>query len=380
MTQKEFDYLVLGASGHVGSAVLNNLPAGTRRLAAVHNAEKLQLASDPEIERVVTDVADTDALRELFLMTRRAFLLNPPADPSKDTNAEELKTARSIASALEGSGIEKVVIASTYGAQPGNGIGDLSVLFEFERLVNVAEIPTAINRGAYYFTNLDQLFDAARQGGIETPFPPSREMPKPVSTAWRCPRGRGRVRLPWLNTLQRLCHPSSPSPSWHKACFGACRGNCERPSPLGELGGIALRFSSSSTEVVQSSSPYRKVFERGRRWREVRSRPAIVFWKNDDRDWRSPISTMASVYTWSFTYVGQFPIPTACLQQAIANVRQPQDALRCQMGQQFLSRGLDCPIDLGMPDQMPLPADTRRQFRGRGIPAAEERQQRSSGR
>jgi uncharacterized protein YbjT (DUF2867 family) len=177
MTQKEFDYLVLGASGHVGFAVLNNLPAGTRRLAAVHNAEKLQLASYPEIERVVTDVADTDALRELFLITRRAFLLNPPADPSKDTNAEELKTARSIASALEGSGIEKVVVASTYGAQPGDGIGDLSVLFEFERLVEAAEIPTAINRGAYYFTNLDQLIDAARQGSIETPFPPSREMP-----------------------------------------------------------------------------------------------------------------------------------------------------------------------------------------------------------
>jgi hypothetical protein len=55
-----------------------------------------------------------------------------PAKPSTDTVAEEQKTLSSILKALENSGIEKVVAESTYGAQPGEGVGDLGVLYDME--------------------------------------------------------------------------------------------------------------------------------------------------------------------------------------------------------------------------------------------------------
>ncbi len=118
------------------------------------------------------------SIRSILQKGRRAFLLNPPADIKGDTNAEELKTARSIAAALEGSGLEKLVVASTYGALDGAGIGDLSVLYEFERLVKASGIPAAINRGAYYFTNLDMLLQPAKETGrLLTPFPEDMKMP-----------------------------------------------------------------------------------------------------------------------------------------------------------------------------------------------------------
>ncbi|WP_240233293.1 hypothetical protein [Devosia lacusdianchii] len=78
---------------------------------------------------------------------------------------------------MDGSGLEKVVLASTYGAQEGDGIGDLSVLYKLERLVEASGIPTAINRAAYYFTNLNMLLEPAKEGWLPTAFPDDLEIP-----------------------------------------------------------------------------------------------------------------------------------------------------------------------------------------------------------
>ena len=78
----------------------------------------------------VADIRDTDAMRAVFRTGRRAFLLNPPAVPSGNTDAEERANVAAILSALDGSGLEKVVAASTYGAFEGERCGDLTVLHE----------------------------------------------------------------------------------------------------------------------------------------------------------------------------------------------------------------------------------------------------------
>lgn len=172
-------YVILGASGNVGSAVIGALRVtGEKIIAVVHSAQRAAAIERDGIEPVVADVADTARLRSIFQKGRRAFLLNPPADTRKDTNAEELNNIRGIAAALDGSGLEKLVVASTYGALDGDGIGDLSVLYEFERLAKASGIPTAINRGAYYFTNLDMLLQPAKETGcLATTFPVDLKMP-----------------------------------------------------------------------------------------------------------------------------------------------------------------------------------------------------------
>jgi hypothetical protein len=55
--------------------------------------------------------------------------------------------------AVNGSALEKVVAASTYGAQQGDALGDLSTLCQLEEGLRSQPIPAAINRGAYYMTN-----------------------------------------------------------------------------------------------------------------------------------------------------------------------------------------------------------------------------------
>ena len=138
-------YAVLGASGHVGSAVVEALRTAGEDLVAVVRSSTGAILHRLDVEIRVIDVLDTDGLRNIFKEAQRAFLLNPPADPSVDTDAAEMATAKSIAEALSGTEMEKVVLASTYGAQPGERIGDLSVLYAFETMVRDSGIPTAVN-------------------------------------------------------------------------------------------------------------------------------------------------------------------------------------------------------------------------------------------
>lgn len=171
-------FIVLGASGNVGSEVVKALTAaGQPVLAVVHSEEKSVRLRSRLVEPIVVDLTDGEALRAILRRGRRAFLLNPPGDPAGDSTAQELATVRSISGALADSGLEKIVVASTYGAQQGEEIGDLSTLHEFERLAVASGIPTAINRGAYYFTNLDMLADAAREGSLPTAFPADFVLP-----------------------------------------------------------------------------------------------------------------------------------------------------------------------------------------------------------
>ncbi|MBJ3785466.1 NmrA family NAD(P)-binding protein [Devosia sediminis] len=171
-------FIVLGATGHVGSQVVKGLgEAGKPVLAVVHSAERARELEAAGVEPVVADVRDRGKLGAVFARGNRAFLLNPPGDPTGDSNRAELETARSITDALHGSGLEKIVVASTYGAQTGDSIGDLSTLHDFEQRALASGIPASINRAAYYFTNLDMLVDAAREGVVPTAFPEDFVLP-----------------------------------------------------------------------------------------------------------------------------------------------------------------------------------------------------------
>lgn len=171
-------FIVLGATGHVGSAVATALLASGAEVTAVTRDEgKAADWRRRGATAAVVDVTDSDALRAVFRQGRRAFLLNPPAPPATDTDAQERRTFRHIVAALDGSGLEKLVVQSTYGAQSGEAIGDLSVLYDFERALAAQPIPTTVLRGAYYMSNWDAMLAPARQGTLPTLYPAELAIP-----------------------------------------------------------------------------------------------------------------------------------------------------------------------------------------------------------
>jgi uncharacterized protein YbjT (DUF2867 family) len=167
-------HIILGATGHVGSTVADELLSRGEPITVVtRDRRKAERYVARGAEAAVLDIADTAALGALFRRARSAFVLMPPADPATDTVAEERRMVRSIVEALDGSTIGRAVVQSTYGAQPGEGIGDLGVLHELEQGVLALGLCTAVVRGAYYMTNWDAALATARDTGEVLSFLPA---------------------------------------------------------------------------------------------------------------------------------------------------------------------------------------------------------------
>jgi uncharacterized protein YbjT (DUF2867 family) len=172
-------HIILGATGHVGSAVAMALLDQREAVTVVtRDARRAEPFRRRGAVVAVADIHDTDASRAVLQRGSSAFLLMPPADPSTDTVAEERRTVANIVRAIQGTDLKKLVVQSTYGAQPGEGLGDLAVLYELERAVVALGKPTSVVRAAYYMSNWDSALATARdEGVVHTFFPPDLALP-----------------------------------------------------------------------------------------------------------------------------------------------------------------------------------------------------------
>jgi uncharacterized protein YbjT (DUF2867 family) len=172
-------HIVLGGTGRVGSATVAAL---LERGEAVTIVTRGGPAADAWKARgaklAIADVHDAQSLRRVFEQGRRLLLVNPPADPATDTDAEERSTGASIATALEGCGFDRVVVQSTYGARAGQRIGDLSTLHELERAVQIRVSAPIVLRAAYFMSNWDFALETAKnEGVVQSLLPASFQLP-----------------------------------------------------------------------------------------------------------------------------------------------------------------------------------------------------------
>jgi uncharacterized protein YbjT (DUF2867 family) len=172
-------HIIFGGTGHIGSHLSQILLDQRHAVTVVtHDEHKRQVWEKKGARVAVLDVLEVDDVRRVLALGSRAYLLNPPAPPASDTVMEERKTARALLSAISGSSLERVVAESTYGAQAGDGIGDLGVLYDLERGLAQLPIPTAVIRGAYYMSNWDLALQSARaEAVVHTLFPADFELP-----------------------------------------------------------------------------------------------------------------------------------------------------------------------------------------------------------
>ena len=161
-------HVVVGATGHLGSAVARSLlDRGEPVTVVTRSPEKARPWESDGATAVVVDVHDPEALRAVLPEGGRLFALNPPADPTGgDTDAEENRTGDAIAAAIRGAGRERVVALSTYGARPGTRIGDLGTLYRFEQHLTDLHTPVAVVRVAYLLSNWDGVLTPARNDGV----------------------------------------------------------------------------------------------------------------------------------------------------------------------------------------------------------------------
>ena len=160
-------HIILGGNGHIGSVLAETLLSQGEPVTIVSRDSSSESKWRKLGAQVaVADVHDASRLEKVFAQGKRLFLLNPPAAPASDTDVEERKSVASILAAVKNSGLEKVVAQSTYGAQPGQHIADLGVLYELEQGLSKLSVASSIIRAAYYMSNWDFSLQSAQQEGI----------------------------------------------------------------------------------------------------------------------------------------------------------------------------------------------------------------------
>lgn len=248
-------YIILGSTGHVGSAVARTLldrgqpvTVVTRDAANAEDLRKLGAAV------AVADVSDAAALRKVFQSGRRAFLLNPPGDIAGDPSEDEERTISSIVSALEGSGLEKIVAASTYGAQPGERLGDLSTLFAMEQALNRQAIPVTNNRAAYYMSNWDASVESARERGtVKTFYPVQFQLPMVAPADIGAFAAESLLEPPEQNGLRMIEGPDRYSSEDVAEAFAVALGKPVRAVEIPETEWLATFRKMGFSEVAAES-------------------------------------------------------------------------------------------------------------------------------
>ncbi|RWC30893.1 NmrA family NAD(P)-binding protein [Mesorhizobium sp.] len=269
-------FIVTGANGHVGSAVVSTLLiTGHPVTAVLHSTNSIEKWRKRGAQTAVVDVRDTDKLHTVFKTGTRAFLLNPNADVSTDTDREEHATVRSIVAALEDSGLEKVVAASTYGAQPGERCGDLNILYDFEQALAAQPIPATIQRAAYYMSNWDDLVDAAKQGVLPTMLPADMKLPMVAPADLGKAAARHLLEPPHAQDVHYVEGPERYSPGDVANVFAAALDNPVRVEVIPRDQWIAaykkLGFSAAAADSyarmtavsIDSGFAMSEPFERG---------------------------------------------------------------------------------------------------------------------
>ena len=172
-------HIILGGTGHVGSALATRLLAMHEPVTIVsHNGDTMSEWESKGARVAIADVNDPAALRDVLASGTRLFLLNPPAAPDTDTDAVERRSVASILEALDGLTPERVVVHSTYGAQRGEACGDLNILYALEQGVVDKPYDVHVQRAAYYYSNWDMaLEEATKTGAITSFYPADFELP-----------------------------------------------------------------------------------------------------------------------------------------------------------------------------------------------------------
>jgi len=165
-------YVVLGASGHTGHIVANQLLAGGQKVRVVgRNAAHLQPLAAKGAETFIADVTDAATLAQAFRQADSAYVMIPPNTTSNDPLGYSNRVGDAIAAAVQNAGTKNVVALSSIGADKASGTGPVVGLHNLEQKLNQINGANVLHlRAGYFMENALPQVNAVRQmGAVATP-------------------------------------------------------------------------------------------------------------------------------------------------------------------------------------------------------------------
>lgn len=186
------DIATTAPSGNVGRHVVHNLVrAGIRPRVLGHRPESLDPVLGDHVDLRIVDLADQAAVADAVSGTEALFL-TVPAVMSEDPLADYERFGISVAEAVSGSGVARVVLQSSVGAELRHGAGEIDGLARVEELLDDTDASVLHLRCGFFYSNLLLQVDQVRAGEVPVVLPTDQPM------AWVAPADIAQVATSWL--------------------------------------------------------------------------------------------------------------------------------------------------------------------------------------
>jgi len=172
-------HIILGASGRVGSAVVDRLlELGQPVKGIVRNEEKAEAIQSRGADVAVADAHNLPALKVALRDGDTLFALTPETGKEENVLGDTNDILTNYRAALAAGGIQKLVGLSSMGAQHREGTGNLVMSYMLEHAFDGIGLSRVFIRPAYYFSNwLGYLESAEETGILPTFFPVDLKIP-----------------------------------------------------------------------------------------------------------------------------------------------------------------------------------------------------------
>lgn len=161
-------YVITGATGHTGRAIVEKLLAEGKPVRAVaRNAEHLKPLAAKGAEPFVGSLEDTEAMARAFSGAEAVYTLVPTPLTAPDVRASQNRVGEALATAIAKARVPFVVNLSSVGAQLSEKVGPVTGLHDVEQRLNRLEGVNVLHlRPAFFMENLMMNIPMIKNMGI----------------------------------------------------------------------------------------------------------------------------------------------------------------------------------------------------------------------
>ena len=160
-------YVILGATGHTGTIVANELLSKKKKVRVVgRDNQRLAAFTGRGAEAFTANVTDEKALSRAFTGAEAVYALMPPDLTNDNYRGYQSQVSGAIAKALENAGVKHAVTLSSFGADKPDKTGPIVGLHELETKLNQIKGLNALHlRAGYFMENILPQAEVIRNFG-----------------------------------------------------------------------------------------------------------------------------------------------------------------------------------------------------------------------
>lgn len=159
--------IITGSLGNVAKPLAQKLIKENHEITIISsNDSKKQEIESLGAKAAIGSMTDVDFLTKTFNNSDAVFLMTPPVASEKSIVKNTIKIGENYAEALKNSGVKKIVMLSSAGAESPVDNGPIASLHHIEKLYRNLEISVTFLRAGYFYLNLLNDIPMIKNAGI----------------------------------------------------------------------------------------------------------------------------------------------------------------------------------------------------------------------